>query len=69
MIDVTVGLALENAMKDALDAHCEVFLLCPNAQTRQQLEKFKLLTLLSNDKSYTSREHALQAALDYVEAK
>ena len=69
MIDVTVGLALENAMKDALDAHCEVFLLCPNAQTRQQLEKFKLLTLLSNDKNYASREHALQAALDYVEAK
>ncbi len=38
MIDVTVGLALENAIKDAQDTHCEVFLLCPNKQTRQQLE-------------------------------
>lgn len=29
MIDVTVGLALENAIKDALDANCAVYLLCP----------------------------------------
>ena len=32
MIDVTVGLALENAIKDAQDAHCEVLLLCPNSK-------------------------------------
>lgn len=30
MIDVTVGLALENAIRDAQEAHCEVYLLCPN---------------------------------------
>ena len=39
MIDVTVGLALENAIKDALDAECEVYLLCPNQRTREQLEE------------------------------
>ncbi len=36
MIDMTVGLALENAIKDAQDAQCEVFLLCHNVQTQQQ---------------------------------
>jgi len=36
MLDVTVGLALENAIKDALDTHCKM-LLCLNAQNRKQL--------------------------------
>ena len=69
MLDVTVALALENAIKDALDADCEVLLLCPNTKTRQQLEKFSILASLANDKNYASREEALQAALDYVLAK
>ncbi len=69
MLDVTVGLALENAIKDALDADCKVLLLCPNTKTRQQLEKFSLLDSFANDKNYFSRETALQAALDYVVAK
>ncbi len=69
MLDVTVALALENAIKDALDANCEVLLLCPNSKTRQQLEKFSILASLANDKNYASREEALQAALDYVLAK
>ncbi|MGY5453185.1 SulP family inorganic anion transporter [Agarivorans sp. MS3-6] len=66
MIDVTVGLALENAIKDAQDAHCEVLLLCPNTQTRQQLEKFNILELISDDNVYSFREQALQAALKHV---
>ena len=66
MIDVTVGLALENAIKDALDANCEVLLLCPNTQTRQQLEKFHVLNLIPNDNHYAFREQALQAALTHV---
>jgi SulP family sulfate permease len=69
MIDVTVGLALENAIKDALDANCEVLLLCPNAKTRQQLEKFSLLDSFAKNNNYSSRELALQAALDYVVTK
>ncbi|MFD1382857.1 SulP family inorganic anion transporter [Rhodanobacter aciditrophus] len=70
MIDVTVGLALENAIKDANDANCEVFLLCPNKRTREQLDKFQMMHLISagND-DCASREEALQAALDYIETK
>ena len=67
MIDVTVGLALENAIKDAQEAKCEIFLLCPNVNTRQQLAKFALLEQLLKDNAYTNRHEALQASVDYVE--
>ncbi|KJR23922.1 hypothetical protein UF29_00110, partial [Vibrio parahaemolyticus] len=45
MLDVKVGLAFENAIKEALDAHCEVDFLCPNKRTREQLEKFQVIDL------------------------
>ncbi|ABM03805.1 sulphate transporter [Psychromonas ingrahamii 37] len=66
MIDVTVGLALENAVKDAQDSNCEVLLLCPNRGTREQLKKFHILDLIANANNYTHREQALQAALNHV---
>jgi len=66
MIDVTVGLALENAVKDALDSGCKVLLLCPHAQTREQLDKLDVLSRLDSTTDYQSREQALQAALENV---
>ncbi|MFW8650715.1 SulP family inorganic anion transporter [Vibrio diabolicus] len=68
MIDVTVGLALENAIKDALDANCAVYLLCPNERTREQLEKFHVIDLVPNDNMYQFRYEALNAAVANVEA-
>jgi SulP family sulfate permease len=67
MIDETVGLALENAVKDAVDAQCEVLLLCPNEQTHQQLEKCNVLDLVPNNNTYSLRYDALQAALKHLE--
>jgi sulfate permease, SulP family len=67
MIDVTVGLALENAIKDALDAQCEVYLLCPNENTRQQLDKFHVLDLVPESNTYRFRYEALTAATSYVD--
>ncbi|MCA0934850.1 SulP family inorganic anion transporter [Vibrio alginolyticus] len=67
MIDVTVGLALENAIKDALDTNCEVYLLCPNQRTREQLEKFHVIDLVSDDNIYGFRYEALNAAVAHVE--
>ena len=67
MVDVTVGLALENAIKDAQDAQCEVFLLCPNKDTREQLGKFDLLKMVPKKNTYEFRSEALQAALNYVD--
>jgi SulP family sulfate permease len=68
MIDVTVGLALENAIKDAQDVKCKVFLLCPNPHTLKQLARFEVLNALSKENSFVSREEALQASLHYIES-
>jgi SulP family sulfate permease len=67
MIDETVGLALENAVKDAQDARCEVLLLCPNEQTYQQLKKCNVLDLVPDSNTYLLRYTALQSALKHVE--
>ncbi len=66
MIDVTVGLALENAIKDALDTDCQVYLLCPNENTRMQLEKFHILDLIPEQKTYSFRYEALKSAVKQV---
>ena len=66
MIDVTVGLALENAIKDALDANCQVYLLCPNENTRMQLEKCHILELIPEQKTYSFRYEALKSAVKQV---
>ncbi|HGF5230577.1 sodium-independent anion transporter [Vibrio parahaemolyticus] len=69
MLDVTVGLALENAIKDALDARCEVYLLCPNQRTREQLEKFHVIDLVPDKNMYQFRYEALNAAVAHVESE
>ncbi|HFG1956409.1 TPA: SulP family inorganic anion transporter [Vibrio cholerae] len=66
MIDVTVGLALENAIRDAQEAYCEVYLLCPNEKTRAELEKFKVIDLVPDQNMFTFRYEALNAAVKQV---
>ena len=66
MIDVTVGLALENAVRDALDADCAVLLLCPNEQTYEQLEKCNILDLVPLEKHCKTRSEALSSALELI---
>jgi SulP family sulfate permease len=67
MIDVTVGLALENAVKDAQEVDCQVFLLCPQQQTQAQLNRLQLDKLIAPRHHFTSRYDALKAAVRYVE--
>ncbi|ENM5813543.1 SulP family inorganic anion transporter [Vibrio mimicus] len=66
MIDVTVGLALENAIRDAQEANCEVYLLCPNEKTRSELEKFHVIDLVPDQNMFTFRYEALNAAVKQV---
>ncbi|EEZ01258.1 sulfate permease family protein [Vibrio sp. RC586] len=66
MIDVTVGLALENAIRDAQEANCEVYLLCPNEKTRAELEKFHVIDLVPDQNMFTFRYEALNAAVKQV---
>lgn len=67
MIDVTVGLVLENAIKDAQEAQCDVYLLCPNERVREQLEKFHVLDLVPDENTFKFRYEALNAAVNKVE--
>lgn len=67
MIDDTVGLALENAISDAQDAECEVFLLCPNSATRHQLKHFEILEMVASKNVYLERSAALYAALQILD--
>ncbi|BEU03587.1 sodium-independent anion transporter [Agarivorans sp. OAG1] len=67
MIDVTVALALENAMRDALDAGCEVFLYSPNEQTMHQLEKIQIRDWIDEDHIVDSRTEALEKGLAVVQ--
>ncbi|MFD2097059.1 SulP family inorganic anion transporter [Corallincola platygyrae] len=63
MIDVTVALALENAMRDALDAGCQVYLYSPNEQTMEQLEKLQIRDWIDDDHIVETRLEALQKGL------
>ncbi|WP_191600157.1 SulP family inorganic anion transporter [Marinomonas algicola] len=63
MMDLTVGLALENAIKDALEANCRVYILAPNEQTRESLFKLGVKKQLPENAFVESRMLALERAL------
>ncbi|BBN81413.1 sodium-independent anion transporter [Pseudoalteromonas sp. A25] len=67
MLDVTVSLALENAIIDALDANCEVFIYSPNKETSEQLHRFNIRERLGINAFCKSREQALNLALESMQ--
>ncbi|PKF51455.1 SulP family inorganic anion transporter [Enterovibrio nigricans] len=62
LIDMTVGLALENAIADAREANCTVFLLSPHQQTQDQLDRLHVGDWISEAHMFDSRHDALYAA-------
>lgn len=64
MLDVTVSLAIENAISDAIDAHCQVYIYSPNAETTERLQKLNFKDKLGENVFCSSRQSALQDALD-----
>ncbi|KXF80105.1 SulP family inorganic anion transporter [Enterovibrio coralii] len=62
LIDMTVGLALENAIADARDSNCTVFLLSPHQQTQEQLDRLHVGDWISEAHMFDSRHDALYAA-------
>ncbi|ATD06720.1 SulP family inorganic anion transporter [Pseudoalteromonas piscicida] len=64
MIDVTVGLAIENAITDALDANCSVFIYSPNLETTDKLKRLNIHDRLDDRAFCDSREIALSQAID-----
>ncbi|KNC66730.1 SulP family inorganic anion transporter [Pseudoalteromonas ardens] len=68
MLDVTVSLAIENAISDALDADCQVFIYSPNKDTSEQLQKFDIRSKLGDHAFCKSREQALTRALEAMQS-
>ncbi|MBD1583240.1 SulP family inorganic anion transporter [Pseudoalteromonas sp. S16_S37] len=68
MLDVTVSLALENAIIDALDVNCDVFIYSPNQETSDQLHRFNINERLGGNAFCDSREEALKLALAAMNA-
>lgn len=67
MIDTTVCLALENALKDAVEAGCRPFVVCPHAESRNRLESFGLMDIIPPDQVKQTRLEALAEAVRIVE--
>ncbi|BFM48346.1 SulP family inorganic anion transporter [Marinomonas sp. THO17] len=68
MMDLTIGLALENAIKDAIDANCAVYIYSPNGQTTERLEKLGVISRLPSDAFCDSRLEALEQAVECISA-
>lgn len=62
LIDATISLAIENAVKDAVEAGKKVFIACPSTDTRQTFQRMGLLELVGNENMLESRTQALTQA-------
>ena len=67
MMDLTVSLALENAIKDAVEAGCEVYIFSPNGQTTERLEKLGVMQRLPHNAFCDSRKSALEQAVNKLD--
>jgi len=68
MIDMTVGLALENAIKDAIDAQCQVIIYSPNPDANDKLKRLRVDELIPSAHFVDSRTAALKLALSKLES-
>jgi sulfate permease, SulP family len=66
LLGVTASLAIENAIKDALDSNRQVFIVGATSKIQQRLERLGILDLLPAHHILMDRQEALQAALTLV---
>lgn len=66
MMGVTSSLALENAIKEAIDEGRQVFIVGASAKIQQRLEKFGIPQMLPPDHILMDRKEALQKAVTLV---
>ncbi|MGD1855021.1 MAG: SulP family inorganic anion transporter [Leptolyngbyaceae cyanobacterium] len=65
-LGVTASLAIENAVKEALEQGRQVFIVGATGQTGQRLRNLKVLNLLPDEHLFESREEALKQAAHVV---
>lgn len=63
LIDATVSLAIENAVKDAVDSGKKVYIACPSTNTRQKFRRMGLTDLVGDGNMVESRSEALNLAV------
>ncbi len=67
LLDVTSSLALENAIKEALEKDRQVFLVGVNGQTEELLEKMGVMAKIPGQNFISDRTQALLKAVAYVD--
>ncbi len=65
-LGVTSSLAIENAIQDALDMDCEVFIVGASGQTKRRLEKLGVLANIPPHNLLGDRQEALRQAIARV---
>lgn len=63
MMDTTVSLAIENAVKDAVDQGKKVFVVCPASDARRTFQRMGLADVVGQDRMLESRVAALNLAV------
>ena len=63
LIDTTISLAIENAVKDAIDHSKKVYIACPATNTRQRFRRMGLTDLVGEANMLESRIDALTKAV------
>ncbi|MFD2167117.1 SulP family inorganic anion transporter [Thalassotalea euphylliae] len=63
LIDATVSLAIENAVKNAVEQNKDVYIACPSTDTRQTFRRMGLTDLVGEVNMVESRMHALEKAV------
>ena len=65
-LGVTASLALENAIKEAIEKERKVFIAGAAGQIKRRLEKLDVLSLIPVERSFMDRAAALQAAVNII---
>jgi len=63
MIDTTVSISIENAVKDAIDQGKQVIIACPSRETRKTFKRMGLRQLVGDSNIVESRAEALTKAV------
>ncbi len=67
MLDVTVSLAIENAIKDQLDVNSTVFVVCTEEHAKELIERLEIDQLLPEDHVMNNRTEALRRAVALID--
>jgi SulP family sulfate permease len=67
MLDDTISLAIENGIRDAVEAGCRVFIVSPRKSVREQLFRLEIFDLVPQGHLMANRTAALREAAIWIE--